>query len=123
MLHLEQNKTNTLVLVCDDIITIADPVYLFRFVKSQGGDEYFIELENELTTNPRADRFTLILPTDLDLGTGDFRCYVYQSETPGDRDYENMLQLKSIKAEVKTTFEEDTTYETTGTDKVYQGNN
>ena len=54
MLHLEQNTTNTIYLVCDDIVTIDDPIYLFRFVKSQGGNEYFIELENELSDESKS---------------------------------------------------------------------
>lgn len=123
MLHLKQNTTNELYLVCDDIVTIESPIYLFRFVNSQTQNESLIELENELSSNPRADKFTLILPTDLDLNEGDFRCYVYESTTPGDEDWENMPILATVKAEVKTIFEEDTTYETDGTDTVYKEGN
>ena len=123
MLHLNQNSTNELFLVCDDIITTENPIYLFRFLNSQTNKESFIELENELSLNPRADKFTLILPTDLDLKEGDFRCYVYESDTPGDRNWENMPILASVKANVKTNFEDDTTYTTDGEDSVYQGGN
>lgn len=127
MLHLEQNKTNTLTLVTDDVKSIASPIYLWRFRNDQtttNNNEAgkLVELINELPDNPRADRFTLTLPTDLDLNTGDFHYFVYQSDTTGRTDFENMPLLATGRAEVKTEFQADTAYEQTGTDTVYKGN-
>jgi hypothetical protein len=121
MLHLNQDAVNKMYLVCDDILCIENPIYLFKFLNVQTKKEYFIELENELSLNPRGDLFTLTLPTDLDLKPGDYRYYVYESPLAGDRDIEDMRLLAPGKLEVATTAANETIYEQTGDDIVYRG--
>ena len=121
MIYLDQVSTNIIFVVVDDLITITDPIYLFRFVNEQSNNQSFVELVNTLTDNPRADKFSLTLPTDLDLETGDYEFNIYQSDTPGDEDFENMLLLTTGRAIVNTNFDPDITYpEQEGDDVVYK---
>lgn len=121
MLHLKQSEINKMYLVCDDILTIENPVYLFRFINVQTVKEDLIELVNELPSNPRGDLFSLELPTQLDLETGYYSYYIYESVNSGDNNFESMPLLASGKMEVKTIFENDTIYENSGEDIVYKG--
>lgn len=121
MLELTKNSANQMFVVCDDILTIADPVYLWRFVHSQTRQEYLIELVNSAEQNRRYDLFTLTLPTDLDLQEGEHTFEIYQSATPGDEDYESMLMLANGVARVISTFEDNQSYEPTGQDTTYRG--
>lgn len=118
-LHLNQNSTNNLYLKVDDLST-DNPFYLFRFLDEVTKDEFLVELVNLEEGNRRFALFTLILPDDLDMPAGLYKYFVYRSETTGDEDYSNMLELTSSVAIVNTVFDEGTTYEPTGTDTVYE---
>ena len=121
MLLINKTATNSLYVVCDDILTITNPIYLWRFVHSQTRQEFLIELINSAEQNARYDLFTLILPTDLDLEEGEYFYEIYQSDTPSDEDYSTMLQLSNGVARVQATFIESEIYEPTGTDTTYRG--
>ena len=121
MIQLQLNTANKMYVVCDDILTITNPTYLWRFYNEQGKVENLIEIANETASNPRFDLFTLTLPTDLDLEEGIFAWQLFESDTPGDTDYGNMNELANGTAKVAATFDINTSYEPTGTDTVYQG--
>ena len=121
MLQLIPNSENKLWVVCDDMVTVAEPIYLWRFYNRQTKKEYLIELSNETIANPRFDLFTLNLPDDLDLEEGMYTWEIYQSEETADENYLEMPLLSNGLAKVLTTFEENTTYEPTGSDTVYNG--
>lgn len=121
MLLLNKATTNSMYVVCDDLLTITDPFYLWRFINTQTREEYLIELINEAEQNGRYDLFTLILPDDLDLAEGEYVYEIYQSSTQGDEDYSNMLLLSTDVARVQSTFTENDQYEPTGTDTIYTG--
>lgn len=121
MLQLIPNNENKLWVVCGDMVTVDEPIYLWRFYNRQTKKEYLIELENETVANPRFDLFTLNLPDDLDLEEGLYTWEVYQSEATSDENYLEMPLLSNGLAKVLTTFEENTTYEPTGNDTVYNG--
>lgn len=112
-----------MVLVVDDMLTIDNPFYLWRFVNDQTRKEWLLYLTNELQANSRADRFILLLPDDIpDFETGDYHYYVYESaDEVLNIDGKNLLATG--RADVLTEFAEDTTYERTGEDKVYKGFN
>ena len=84
MLIISKATANKLNVVCDDILTLTDPVYLWRFVNKTTQIENLIELENQLPSNPRFDQFNLTLPTDLDLESGEYEWYVYVEEITTD---------------------------------------
>lgn len=107
--------------VCDDILTIEDPTYLWRIYNEQTKEEHLIELANKQEPNNRFDQFDLILPTDVDLKTGIYSWEIYESDTPGDEDYSNMNLLSNGTAKVVAQFTENDTYEPTGSDTVYNG--
>lgn len=122
MENLSLNTVNKLYIKCSDLVTIDDPIYLFRFFNEQSKSDNLIELSNEASSNPRFDLFSLNLPDDLDLKEGVYLWEVYQSDTTGRTDYEDMPLLSNGIAKVLSTFEENDTYEpTTGTDTVYNG--
>jgi hypothetical protein len=121
MLLLQLNTANKLYVVCDDILTITSPTYLWRFYDEARNKEFLIEIANEQATNHRFDLFTLTLPTDLDLKESIYIWEIYESDTPGDEDYANMNLLSNGTARVGATFTENTSYEPTGNDVVYDG--
>ena len=121
MLLISQATANKLYIVVDDVLTIESPVYLWRIYNEQTKQEHLVELANEKPLNNRFDLFTLTLPTDLDLDTGVFSWFVYESETPGDEDWANLNELSNGTMRVVASFTENSTYEPTGTDTVYNG--
>ena len=121
MLELTKASTNQMHVVCDDILTIANPIYLWRFVHSVTRKEYLIELINAAEQNGRYDLFTLTLPTDLNLLEGEYLYEIYQSSTPNDEDFTNMPQLANGVARVQASFTENQSYEPTGEDTTYRG--
>jgi hypothetical protein len=121
MLLLNKDSENKLYIVCDDILTISDPYYLWRFIHEQTQKEYLIQLVNEKEQNRRFDLFTLTLPDDLDLEEGEYYYYVYESDTDGATDYENMNELTGNVLKVVSTFTANETYEPTGEDTTYRG--
>lgn len=121
MLKLSLNSINKLYVVCSDILMVADSIYLWRFYNKQTKQEWLIELDNESIANQRFDLFSLNLPDELNLGEGVYMWEVYQSETEGSTNYKDMPMLSNGMAKVLTIFEENTTYEPSGTDTVYNG--
>jgi hypothetical protein len=82
--------------------------------------EYFVELTDTIPGNDAGSIFELDLPNDLDLPTGRYIMWIYQSETPGSEDWENMVELTCDRADVLPTYVSIDEYEPTGTDEVYQ---
>ena len=121
MLLIAQNTANKLYVVVDDVLTIESPVYLWRIYNEQTKAEYLVELTNETPLNGRFDLFTLTLPTDAALNTGVFSWFVYESDTPGGTDWENYNELSNGTMRVVSSFTENSSYEPTGTDTVYNG--
>jgi hypothetical protein len=108
--------------VCKDLVTIPDPIYLWRFFDQVRKESHLIELPNESTANPRFDLFTLILPTDINLKQATYYYEIYQSDTEGATNYEDMPILAEGLARINIEFDENTTYESTGSsDTVYTG--
>jgi len=121
MLLLNKASSNDMYVVCDDVITIASPVYLWRFVNSVTREQYLIEISNQAEQIGSYDLFELVLPTDLDLQEGEHTYEIYQSPLTGDVDFENMLELANGVARVIATFTDNESYEPTGEDTTYRG--
>lgn len=122
MLIISKATANKLNVVCDDILTLTDPVYLWRFVNKTTQIENLIELENQLPSNPRFDQFNLTLPTDLDLESGEYEWYVYESPLTGDTDYSSMNLLSSGDLRVQSDLDQGTAYTpTAGQNYEYNG--
>lgn len=122
MLHLSLNTANKLYIVVSDMVLIDNPIYLFRFENTQTTTDYLVELTNEEPDNKRFDLFTLTTPTDLDLDSGLYRYWVYESDTTGRTDWENMRVLTEGAADLDRTFTANKVYEPTDTkDTVYKG--
>lgn len=56
-----------------------------------------VQLNANISTS-RYDQFSITLPTDLNLKSGQYMYFVYQSLTPIDVDFENMVLLERGKA-------------------------
>lgn len=120
MIYLQKETTNLINIQVVDMVTISDPIYLFRFVDEQRKTEFLIELAKGNVNNPRFGIFTLNLPTDLDLKSGKFEMFVYQSDESGRVDWDDMLELTSMRAEVEKEYKTPTVYERSeGSDIVY----
>jgi len=120
MIYLQKETTNLINIQVVDMVTISDPIYLFRFVDEQRKTEFLIELAKGNVNNPRFGIFTLNLPDDLDLKSGKFEMFVYQSDESGRIDWNDMLELTSVRAEVEKEYKTPTTYERSeGSDIVY----
>ena len=120
MIYLQKETTNLINIQVVDMVTISDPIYLFRFVDEQRKTEFLIELAKGNVNNPRFGIFTLNLPTDLDLKSGKFEMFVYQSDESGRVDWNDMLELTSMRAEVEKEYKTPTIYERSeGSDIVY----
>lgn len=120
MIYLQKETTNLINIQVVDMVTISDPIYLFRFVDEQRKTEFLIELAKGNVNNPRFGIFTLNLPTDLDLKSGKFEMFVYQSDESGRVDWDDMLELTSMRAEVEKEYKTPTIYERSeGSDIVY----
>ena len=121
MKPLNLDSVNKMYLVCHDIATIEDPIYLWRFVNAQTKEEHLIELDNLAIGNSRFDLFELALPDDLDLVAGMYEYHVYQSEEEDDVDFADMLELANGRVDVTADYTENETYEpNAGSDEVYQ---
>ena len=122
MLIINKDTANKLNIVCDDILTLTDPVYLWRFVNKTTQVENLIELENQLPSNPRFDQFNLTLPTDLDIESGEYEWFVYESPLTGETDYSTMNLLSSGDLRVNSDLDQDTSYTpTAGQNYEYNG--
>lgn len=122
MLIINKDTANKLNIVCDDILTLTDPVYLWRFVNKTTQVENLIELENQLPSNPRFDKFNLTLPTDLDLESGEYEWFVYESPLTGETDYSTMNLLSSGDLRVNSDLDQGTSYTpTAGQNYEYNG--
>lgn len=120
MIYLEKATINLFQIQVVDMATIDDPIYLFRFIDEQRKKEYLIELDKTNPNNPRAGIFQLNLPTDLDMDSGKYELFIYQSDETGRVDWENMPELTSVRAEVEKEYKTPTVYERSeSTDVVY----
>lgn len=120
MIYLEKATTNLFQIQVVDMATIDDPIYLFRFIDEQRKKEYLIELDKTNPNNPRAGIFQLNLPTDLDMDSGKYELFIYQSDETGRVDWEDMPELTSVRAEVEKEYKTPTVYERSeSTDVVY----
>ncbi len=111
MIYLQKQTTNLINIQVVDMVTIEDPIYLFRFVDEQRKTEFLIELTKTNPNNPRFGIFELTLPTDLNMDSGKFEMFVYQSDESGREDYVNMLELTSVRAEVEKEYKTPKVYE------------
>lgn len=122
MLIINKDTANKLNIVCDDILTLTDPVYLWRLVNKTTQVENLIELENQLPSNPRFDQFNLTLPTDLDIESGEYEWFVYESPLTGETDYSTMNLLSSGDLRVNSDLDQGTSYTpTAGQNYEYNG--
>lgn len=122
MLLLSKATANKLYIVCDDILTIDAPFYVWRIYDEERKINNIIELTNEEQTNPRFDLFTLTLPTDLDLETGIYSWYVYESATSGVTDWTTLREISNGTMRVQASFSANSSYSPTETqDYVYNG--
>lgn len=120
MLNLDE--VNTLDVVCSDLTTINEPIFLWRILNKVTKVEHLIELINEVPLNHRFDKFKLDLPNDLDLKSGEYEWYIYQSALTGDVNYSDMNLLSSGDLKINTNFEINKSYEPIGgSDKEYNG--
>lgn len=119
-IDLTPNSSNQMFTNVSDMVTISNPYFLWRFYNEETKGESLLYITNQTPLNDRYDRFDITLPTDVDLNEGKYRFYVYQNDNNVDVDYDNMTLLREGVLTVVTSFNADTYYEPTGTDKYYE---
>jgi hypothetical protein len=122
MLQLNLNAINKLDVVCADSVTVLEPIYLWRFKNKMTQVQSLIELTDQIPNNRRFSQFLLDLPNDLDLTSGDYEWFLYQSTTSGQTDFENMTRLTFGDMRIITNFDLNNSYEPTASqDYEYNG--
>lgn len=116
MLLLKQNEINKIAVSLSQLVTIANPNFLFSFFHQQKREYFYFYLTAESRSN-RFDLFLLTLPTDVDLPKGNFIFSIYESEDETTTTEGKTLLIKG-KAEVVTEFPEGTYYTINTTNKI-----
>lgn len=117
-LILNKNTTNTIGVTASEKKTVDVFYFLFRFHNIETREETTLQIEAD-ETNGRWDRFTIVMPDDLNLRSGFYHYYVYQSEVDGSTDYENMVELENGKLTVPTADINEKTFNENGEDKIF----
>lgn len=102
MLLLKQSESNKIALSLSQLVTIANPNFLFSFFHQQKREYFNFYLTAQSSSN-RFDLFLLSLPTDVDLPKGNFIFSVYESADDTTTTEGKNLLIKG-KAEVVTVF-------------------
>lgn len=102
MLLLKQNDQNKIAVSLSQLVTIANPNFLFSFFHQQKREYFNFYLTAQSSSN-RFDLFLLSLPTDMDLPKGNFIFSIYESEDNTITTEGKNLLIKG-KAEVVTDF-------------------
>lgn len=102
MLLLKLNETNKIAVSLSQLVTIANPNFLFSFFHQQKREFFNFYLTAESSTN-RFNLFLLTLPTDVDLPKGNYIFSIYESEDETTT-IEGKTMLIKGKAEVVTEF-------------------
>lgn len=99
MIVLETNASNIIAVTAsmDGKVTESTYYFLFRFYHIELNKDYMIQLDRENIGSKRYDRFTLVLPTDIDLPTGRYQYYIYQSTIDGSLVYDGLVLLETGK--------------------------
>lgn len=88
MLQIIRGATNTLIVTATEKVTLANPVFLFRFVSEGGMNvEQSAILSNSSTYTDRYDKFTFTEGVDLTLTSGIWDYYIYEQTSPTNTDY------------------------------------
>lgn len=91
-------------LTAKELTTIDTPFYLFRFYNIQKNENYLIYLSKLNATSERYDLFSIDLPNDLDLPTGNYLYTIYQSVDDVNFHYKDMPILEEGRVEVVKEF-------------------
>ncbi len=102
MLLLKQSEQNKIAVSLKQIVTIANPNFLFSFFHQQKREYFNFYLTAQSSSN-RFDLFLLSLPTDVDLPKGNFIFSIYESSDDTTTTEGKNLLIKG-KAEVVTDF-------------------
>jgi hypothetical protein len=115
-LYLHPNSTNIIGVTATEKATLDEFFFLFRFYNIQLEKDFFLQIESDNAGNPRWDRFTIIMPDDIDLPAGKYHYFVYQSEVDESEDWQDMIELENGKLEVPETQKAEISIEENDTD-------
>jgi hypothetical protein len=101
MILINKGESNIIDLSLTEKVTLAIPVFLFRFVNDITNVEFACIMANTSIYKDRYDRFTFIEGTTLTLNpTGFYHYYVYEQESEVNLDYTlagNLLEVGKLK--------------------------
>jgi hypothetical protein len=113
MITLQTDSANIFAVTAsmDGKVTASTFYFLFRFFHIETNKDYLIQLDRENIGSKRYDRFTITLPTDLNLPTGKYQYYIYQSLIDGSLIFDGLVQLETGKAWVPDQDKTNTIFE------------
>jgi hypothetical protein len=118
-LWLNKNSENIIGITASEKATVTTYFFLFRFHNVETLVDTLLEIESDNPDNPRWNKFTITMPTDLDLASGFYHYYVYQCEVTGDTDWQNMVELENGKLEISAAQIADKTFNQDGQDYTF----
>ena len=97
-----KDTENVIAVTATEKATVSNFFFLFRFFLIEQNKNFVIQLTKDNGTSDRYDRFILDLPDDLNLPSGDYHYFIYQSLEDGNLDWDGLLELENGKAIVPT---------------------
>lgn len=123
MIHITKGQTQELVLTLKEKTTLANPVYLFRFVNDTDKKEYAFIGTDTSEFKYRYNLFTVTEGTTITLPlTGLYTYYVYEQSSTTNTDYKlSGTMVERGKLKVTGTAAAEPVYTNTEEIKVYNG--
>lgn len=118
-LWLNKNSENIIGVTASEKATVDTFFFLFRFQNIETLVDTFLEIESDNPGNPRWDKFIITMPTDVDLPSGFYHYFVYQSEVTDSTAWETMVELENGKLEVPDGQNADKTFNQDGRDYAF----
>ena len=97
MITLQPNTVNNIAVTASELSTEETYFYLFRFFHVQENKDFVVQLDRLNPTSNRYDNFEFN-PETLEMQTGKYKYWVYQSLTDGSTDYDGLVVLEKGKA-------------------------
>lgn len=97
MLIFDLNTINNIAVTPDEKATVDTFFYLFQFFHVQLNKDFFIQLTPSNPSSLRYKKFSLELPTDLDIPSGKGHYYIWQNLVDGNLDPDGLVELENGK--------------------------
>ena len=115
-----KNAQNVIAITATEKATTSDFYFLFRFFYVEENRDFVVQLTKDNIGSSRYDRFILDLPEDLNLPSGNYHYYIYQSLEDGNLDWSDLKELENGKAIVPISDPTIKQFEANGRDYTFE---